>query len=532
MSSKKKQKFCVISAGVFALIFVLLIFSPKNVVPTNTEWVINGGGDNLQHYLGWRFFRNSPWTRYLLFMKNLDAPVGTSVIVTDSNPMCCLIFKLFRNLLPESFQFNGIWILSSYLLLACITAVISWQLTQDIILTLSGTIIALFNPVVLQRSLIHENLTAHWLILTAVLLFLNEEKTWNILGWLLLTEITLLVHIYFVPMIAFVFCLQIIRMLVKRVSMYKIARLCFVFIAALIAGYFVFGYSFIQSQSGSYGELSMNLNAFINPDGVSSLLPSREILPLQYEGFNYPGIGMLLLCAAGLVLGGRDEIKKIIPYIIPTILLILLAVSNDAYFDSRLVYHFDLPDRLHSMLSVFRSSGRLVWPVYYLVLFSALFFFSRSSLSKKYICMLAVICALLQAADLHDYWLSAAERFRDPSNIIADIPAELDDLIPENNKYLYVSDGDSKTIDALALYAADRHLSYNHMANARAIKPVFGGDKIDMKKLDCNMILQDSVYLYLSKEDIPDALAGCRNLIYRDINEWRIFIPDDGATVR
>ena len=168
MDDNKKHILSMISAGVFALIFILLIFSPQNVDPLNTDWVTNGGGDNLQHYLGWRFFRNSPWTRYLLFMRNLDAPVGTSVIVTDSNPLCCLIFKLFRNLLPESFQFNGIWIISSYILLGVFAAAVIWCLTHSVMLSFAGVIIAVVNPVVLQRSLIHENLTAHWLILAGI----------------------------------------------------------------------------------------------------------------------------------------------------------------------------------------------------------------------------------------------------------------------------------------------------------------------------------------------------------------------------
>ncbi len=527
MSEKKRQVLCVISAGVFALIFVLLIFSPKNIDPNSTDWVINGGGDNLQHYLGWRFFRSSPWTRYLLFMKNLDAPVGTSVIVTDSNPLFCIIFKLMRNLLPERFQFNGIWILSSYLLLACLSAAAVWQLTHNSVMTLSGTVIAIFNPVILQRSLIHENLTAHWLILAAILLFMNEEKKENWFGWLVLTEITLLVHIYFIPMIAFVFGLQLVRMLVKRVPIYKILLLCAVFIGALLAGYFAFGYSYIRSQSGSYGELSMNLNAFINPDGVSSLLTSRPTLPLQYEGFNYLGLGLLLLCGAGLFCTGMSGAKKIAPYIPPTLFLILLAVSNEGYFDLQPVYRFDLPDRLHSLLSVFRSSGRLVWPLYYLVLFSSVYFLSRSSLNKKFLCCLAAVCALLQIADLYNFCLNAAERFRDPVNIIAELPPDLDKVIPENAMHLYVSDGDSKSIDALALFAADRHLSYNHMANARDIKHVFGGEKIDMKTLNCDMVQPDAVYLYLRQEDIPEALAACRNLVFRDIDEWRLYLTND-----
>ena len=270
----------------------------------------------------------------------------------------------------------------------------------------------------------------------------------------------------------------------------------------------------------------MNLNAFIDPDGVSSLLPARTSLPLQYEGFNYLGAGLLVLCAAGIITAGMDGLKKIIPFIIPSMGLILLAVSQDAYFDLHPVYHFDLPDRIYSMLSVFRSSGRLVWPLYYLILFFSLYNISRFSGYRKLLTILAVLCAFLQIFDLHVFFLDTAHRFRGPANLIAEIPAELSGLVPDGSAHLYVSDGDPKTIDALGLFAADHHMSYNHMANAREIKHVFGGDKLDMNNLNCNMFRPDAVYLYIRPEDIPVPLYDCGGLSIKSIGEWKLFIPE------
>ena len=45
----------------------------------------------------------------------------------------------------------------------------------------------------------------------------------------------------------------------------------------------------------------MNLNAFINPDGNSSLLSDRPTFPLQYEGFNYWGLGLICLFLLSLL---------------------------------------------------------------------------------------------------------------------------------------------------------------------------------------------------------------------------------------
>ena len=192
MSDKNKKYLSILTGCLVSLLFILTIFTPQNVDPLYTGWVRNGGGDNLQHYLGWRFFRNDGWNRFFLFMRNLNYPVGTSVIVTDSNPLFCLLLKPLNSVLPDEFQFNGIWIILSYLLIALFSGLIGWQLTHKVSFTLAGTIISILNPVVLQRALIHDTLTAHWLILAAVWLAVNFEKRRNLSGWFVLTEMALL----------------------------------------------------------------------------------------------------------------------------------------------------------------------------------------------------------------------------------------------------------------------------------------------------------------------------------------------------
>ena len=524
MESKKRNTgtrilVCVSAGIIVGILFVLIIFSPRNIDPSNTDWVVNGGGDNLQHYLGWSFFRNSPWTRYLLFMRNWNYPVGTSVIVTDSNPLFCLFFKIFNVILPDTFQFNGIWILTSYVLLGAFSGLISWRLTHNYLLTLAGIIIAVLNPVVLQRAMIHDTLTAHWLILAAVWLFLNDDSRWNLPGWFILTGITLLVHIYFLPMLAFVLSLQIIRMLVKKKGAVRVISVLSVFILTVLLGYFIFGYSFIMPQSGSYGELSMNLNAFINPDGHSSFLRTRPTLPLQYEGFNYFGLGLLIMIPAALLFGMRNFPEKWLLYLVPIIVLILFAVSNHAYFDLHQVFYIKLPDRIVSMFSILRSSGRLVWPVYYLALFGSLRLLAASSNRKRIIGIVAAVCALIQFIDLKDFYAESARRFRSPDNRLSELPSGFSNLMTDNIVHLYVSDGDAKTVDALALFAAGKHLTFNKSTSARGIKPIFGGDELVMDQLTCEQIDLHSAYLYLTA-DYPDALNDCDTAVIEPIKDW------------
>ena len=525
MDEKKQKQFCIIIGCLLGLIFILLIFSPQNVVPTNTNWVENGGGDNLQHYLGWRFFRNSSWNRYLLFMRDLNYPIGTSVIVTDSNPLFCLFFKLFRNWLPENFQFNGIWLVTSFVLLGFFAAKIGWKLTENLPMTLAGCVFSILNPVMLQRALIHDTLTAHWLILAGIWLFLNEEKSRNLIGWFVLTEVTLLIHIYFIPMLAFILVLQMIRMIKHKRVWYKVLLVPGVFLLSLGIGYFVFGYSHILPQSGSFGELSMNLNAFINPDSIPALTKPRPRVPMQYEGFNYYGLGMIILSLCGVLMICKKYLKKFLPYLLPVIGLICIAASNIAYFDLNLIYQIELPEKLYSTLSIFRSSGRLVWPLYYLALFAVLYFFSQisSHAEIKISVLFTLLCVGLQVLDLNQFHRETAQRFRSPANELPELPAEFMAAVPESALHLYSSEGEAKVVDRLALFAADRGMTFNLSANARGIEAIYGGDMVEMDRLSCERLQPDSVYVFLN-EDYPAELENCPAAETETVHGWFILM--------
>ena len=525
MNGSGKKKLCAFIGCLFALAFILLIYTPANVDPGNTNWVINGGGDNLQHYLGWRFFRSSGWNRYLLFMQNLNYPAGTSVIVTDSNPLFCLIFKLLRDFIPGQFQFSGIWIVSSYVLLAFFSSLILWKLTGKIIFTIAGTVMAVLNPVILQRALIHDTLTAHWIILASIWLFLNNNKKWNLPGWFILTGITLLVHFYFIPMIAFVLVLQCIRMGKQHKSFFSIITVPVVFSLSLLLGYYLFGYSHILPQSGSFGELSMNLNAFFNPDSIPALIKPREILSLQYEGFNYWGLGLFGLILLGIIVGRKTFYDRISLYIVPAILLVLLAASNTGYFDTRLIYQVHLPEWLYSLLSIFRSSGRLVWCLYYLVLFSALSVISEKSDMKSIFNSLVIACVVLQIIDMQAFIRQCADRFRNPANQIAEISGTIIGEIPDITAHLFSSEGNSRTVDAFALYAADHNMTFNKSADARGIERIYGGDVIVPEELTCSQLRTDSVYLYFSNINFPEELAKCEGFELIEFDDMKMVRP-------
>jgi hypothetical protein len=118
----------------------------------------------------------------------------------------------------------------------------------------------------------------------------------------------------------------------------------------------------------------MNLLSPVWPQ-KSGLLPwAGDIIDAtgkQIGGFNYFGIGILMLGAIHLVASRRDiagAIKRNIVLFIALIGFTLFALSNKIYFGDHLIFSFPLPHIIERIVSPFRHSGRFFWPVTYVIM--------------------------------------------------------------------------------------------------------------------------------------------------------------------
>ena len=89
--------------------------------------------------------------------------------------------------------------------------------------------------------------------------------------------------------------------------------------------------------------------------------------------------------------------------ILPTILFfvcfLLVSMGNViSFFGHGIVLLF--PEKLITLLSVFRSNGRLIWPVYYAILLFACIYYIRWMKREHAMLMILVACVLLQCYDL------------------------------------------------------------------------------------------------------------------------------------
>ncbi|MCL1829820.1 MAG: hypothetical protein FWG21_00140 [Oscillospiraceae bacterium] len=126
----------------------------------------------------------------------------------------------------------------------------------------------------------------------------------------------------------------------------------------------------------------MNLNAAINPRSLGdyrwSLIipPMRQVLG-NYDGFNYLGLGVLVALGISLIvmirrISSTDSrlfklIKKYLGIILVSIFFIIFALSNTLTAGGHIIFEYSLPKLIMSLFSQLRSSGRLFYPVYYLI---------------------------------------------------------------------------------------------------------------------------------------------------------------------
>lgn len=385
MKKKNEHIIYIIAALLGALGFVLL-YGIYVLNPFYTDWLITGG-DLTQHYLGWEYFRRSEWLFPVGLTNQVGYPAETSVIYTDSIPLFAIIFKLFTRGISGRFQYFGLWGLCCFMLQGYWSARILHKWIEDKWQVWLGSLFFIVSPIVIFRMYYHTALAAHWLILIAIYLcamhkqqYRNIVKTslqWGVLGILIGS-----IHLYFVPMCGALLAGYVVYSLIEEKKI-KIKYICpgLAFVVGLFGTVYVLGgfSSGAQSSAGSnLGLYSFNLNGFYNPIGYSKVLKWLDVYTEgQYEGFAYLGLGILILLLGAVValcLSWREKLSLIKTNWMKVVIafgvivgLIFLAASPKVTFNEHLLFEFPDIDIIIKYWSIFGSSGRIVWPVYYLL---------------------------------------------------------------------------------------------------------------------------------------------------------------------
>lgn len=400
--------------GTFVFFYVC---GPRCLNPENIAWLFSG--DSAQHYLGWAFFRNSPWTFPIGLNPDWGLENSSSIIYADALPVFSILFKSFNVLLPNVFQFYGIWFLLCFIL----QAYFSWRLFSifklKILLKIIGTIFFTFSPIIFFIRLGgHQSLIAHFLILWCFCLYYGSLNRINAIEWIICLGLSVACHPYLTVICLVIFLAFNCKELFQKRDLKTFYYLCFLSCLCLVSilligwqiGLFV-GSATPSSETG-YGFYKFNLNGFFNPFGTSFFLKDHVRGIGDYEGFAYLGFGLLLFIFVIFVLDGLNGYKnskkfifKNFPLCLFLFVLFIFAVSNNISFGN---WKFEIyPVKAGSYLQTFRSTGRFIWPIwYFLGLYSFVILqnlIDEHLISYKLATVLLTIFLAFQFVDFHEY---------------------------------------------------------------------------------------------------------------------------------
>ena len=410
----------------FGSVFFYLIvgFGPLN--PENLSWIF-GRFDPPQHYLGWVFYRYSPWSFPIGLNPNFGMDISSSIVYTDSIPIMAIFFKLLSPILPQVFQYFGIWLLLCFLLQAWFAWKIISLFSNHFWVIFFGTGLLSFSPPMLWRlytpSGTQAALASHFLILAALFLVLRKTEDKRIFYWTTLLALAVLTNVYLFAMVSLLWLSDLLdravsqKILTGHKVFYEIfAAMIVALICAWQAGYFAISGSSVGDMG--YGFFKLNVLGPLDPSGWSYLLPNIPIPTSWGEGFNYLGLGAICVVAiaiglliliskpkAKLVAQKSNVIRLLMAHRFLCVCLVCLyldAITNNIGIGMR-VFSFELPLFLNSSLHVLRASARMWWPIHYCLIIVAIYLICNVSSSRIAITILAG-ALVLQVIDTNRGW--------------------------------------------------------------------------------------------------------------------------------
>ena len=514
----KKININIVAALLGGIAFAL-IYGIKILNPLYTDWLLTGG-DPSQHYLGWEFFRRSDWYFPLGLTDQLAYPLKTSVIYTDSIPIFAVFFKLFRSILPRQFQYFGIWGLLCFVLQGYYAAKILGERSSSKTVILAGSVFFIVSPIMVFRMYYHTALAAHWLILLAIYFYFKHEKEYRdifkpVMQWGILGILIGSIHLYFVPMCGAILLGYILCSIWKE----RKVRIRFFYpgisfsVGLFLTIYLLGGFSSgADTGTNNLGLFSFNLNAFLNPMSYSTLLKNTSLWnwPFytqgQYEGFSYLGMGIILLCACGIVLMVKNIFRRRKPsvYQVMTVLmsigLIALAVSPTITWNDKLLLQLPYSSTIYKYWGIFGSCGRMAWPVvYFLMIFGIISISNMTWKRKEITSVILILACLVQVVDLSGQLYKRHANYSEKVVYKSPLEGTVWDDIISSGEYKHVvwvtHNVDHNDVIQVAVYAMKNDMTMGNFYFARGI------DKRDIIEEQLQNTSEDCVYVFLKSDD-------------------------------
>lgn len=473
LQSKKSSRFMqflptLIISILVGFFWFLVLYGFNYLKFTNVDWIYLSGGDVFQHQIGWEWFRQEPWRFPIGRIEAYGYPFGTFISYTDSIPLLAIPIKLLGAILPQDFQYLGLWELLSLIGQLLFGMLILGEFTTSYFKKILGASLLVLSPILLYRAFEHNSLTAHWILLAGIWLVLLEyrAKLWR-RAWIILFATALLVQLYFVAMLAPLWLISLffryrrekkVKMLVADVLITPTVMLVIAYSIGL------FSLSVGNLLAAGLGYFSWNLNGLFNPLKYSAIF---KALPLgvqgKYEGFSYLGLGNLLLLPIAFFLFFKKEYSArrlafFLPFVIISIAFILFALSNRAFLNAQPLWDFELPKYVQILFSLFRATGRFIWPVFYFIVLFGLISVIRNT---RYSILIILLVIILQIIDIRP--LYASKQYNSSLEYQYPLQAEFWQAAAENNEHVFLIPASKAhaIYEPLALFARKNQLTLN-----------------------------------------------------------------------
>jgi Family of unknown function (DUF6311) len=362
---------------------LLLGWGPMN--PTNIDWVF---GDNATYYFGWEMYRHDPHLNFpLSWTDRVGYPVGASIALLDAIPLVAVVLRPLGPLLPEPFQYLGLYAALCFVLQAYFGLSLCRRLfPSQPAFILCGALFFLLSAPLTWRGFGHTALLSHWPILAGLDSYFRDPGDRPV-RWLARIWVVLALSAAITPYIAalcfFVTLAAIGRLLIeRRCGWFQTGVLLLASVGVLVASGASIGVLVARDASTywapGYGFFSLNLNALVNPMEYGSiLLPALPLIhPAQTEGYNYLGLGIITLLVLGVARRPQSVLwlsgRRLVPLVGLAVLCTALAISAKVSLGSTAILDIELPTAVVTVVQGLRASGRLFWPAYYLLIVAAL----------------------------------------------------------------------------------------------------------------------------------------------------------------
>lgn len=525
---------CTIAAGgLLGAIMFFAIYGFYILNPTYDDWLWAHNGDMTQHYVGWQFFRRSDW-HFPLGMTDglMNEPV--SCMFTDSIPLFAIFFKLLSPILPETFQYIGLWGLLCYIAQGALAVILLARFNKSMAFCIIGSAFYIVSPVVLQRMFTHESLAGHWIILWSFILWAYWDRKWKfkaapVILWTLNAVAAVLIHSYFLPMVFMVLLGYVITDIWKTKKILRSAG-CIIS-ASLFSLLTLFCIGAFEGErgvsAGGLGVYSSNLNSLFNGMGISKFIRPMNTAQGQYEGFGYLGLGMLLAAFLAIIAVIRILDKKGEGFIRNTIsaigknrqyiaafaavmaVSIFMAASPICRLNGRTLYSIEYPDAIKSLLSIFRASGRFIWLTDYLI-FTAVFALLAKLESKRTLIIALTLCLGIQMLDLRDFAKTKHDTFAKKIEYASPLGDPRWEQLAENSSELIFVPLQPNYLENMTMYfsfakfACDHNMTLSSFYLARASyenMAEYAADKLEL--LRSGKGDPNALYIFTDKNEIP-----------------------------